>query len=123
MERFEYKEAGPQLLLQAFLQRIVNGGGRIEREYGLGRGRTDLLVIWPHPSGVQKTVVELKVLRGDRERAVEQGLAQTAWYMDRCGAPEGHLAIFDRDPARPWAEKIYRRDEERSGRRIAVWGL
>lgn len=30
----DYKEAGPQLLLQAFLQRIVNGGGRIEREYG-----------------------------------------------------------------------------------------
>ena len=34
LQRFEYQEAGPQLLLQAFLQRIVNGGGRIEREYG-----------------------------------------------------------------------------------------
>ena len=45
--RFDYREAGPQLLLQAFLQRIVNGGGRIEREYGLGRGRTDLLIVWP----------------------------------------------------------------------------
>ena len=41
VERFQYKEAGPQLLLQAFLQRIVNSGGRIEREYGLGRMRTD----------------------------------------------------------------------------------
>ncbi len=40
-------EAGPQLLLQAFLQRGVNSGGRIEREYGLGRGRTDLLIVWP----------------------------------------------------------------------------
>ena len=40
--RFDYAEAGPQLLLQAFLQRVANGGGRIEREYGLGRGRTDL---------------------------------------------------------------------------------
>ena len=47
VERFEYREAGPQLLLQAFLHRIVNGGGRIEREYGLGRGRTDLLIVWP----------------------------------------------------------------------------
>ena len=36
--RFDYTEAGPQLLLQAFLQRIVNRGGRIEREYGLGAG-------------------------------------------------------------------------------------
>ncbi len=37
VERFDYKEAGPQLFLQAFLHRVVNGGGRIEREYGLGR--------------------------------------------------------------------------------------
>ena len=45
--RFDYAEAGPQLLLQAFLQRVANGGVRIEREYGLGRGRTDLLLVWP----------------------------------------------------------------------------
>ena len=54
MERFTYREAGPQLLLQAFLQRIVNGGGRIEREYGLGRRRTDLLVFWPQGEAVRK---------------------------------------------------------------------
>ena len=47
LERFQYKEAGPQLLLQAFLQRVVNGGGRIEREYALGSRRTDLLIVWP----------------------------------------------------------------------------
>ena len=46
-ERFDYKEAAPQLLMQAFLQRIFNGGGRIDREYGLGRRRTDLFVQWP----------------------------------------------------------------------------
>ena len=46
VQRFEqYHEAGPQLLLQAHLQRVVNGGGRIEREYALGRGRTDLLIV------------------------------------------------------------------------------
>ena len=37
IERFQYREAGPQLLLQAFLQRVVNSGGRVEREYGLRR--------------------------------------------------------------------------------------
>ena len=48
VQRFErYQEAGPQLLLQAHLQRVVNGGGVIEREYALGRGRTDLLIRWP----------------------------------------------------------------------------
>ena len=53
--RFDYAEAGPQLLLQAFLQRIVNGGGRIEREYGLSRGRTDLLIIWPQRAACRTT--------------------------------------------------------------------
>ena len=47
LEHFQYKEAGPQLLLQAFLQRILNSGGRIELEYGLGRMRADLLLLWP----------------------------------------------------------------------------
>ena len=47
IERFDYKEAGPQLLMQAFLQRIINSGGRINREYGLGRKRTDLVIEWP----------------------------------------------------------------------------
>jgi hypothetical protein len=45
LEWFDYREAGPQLLMQAFLQWIVNGGGVVEREYGLGRGRTDLRVM------------------------------------------------------------------------------
>ncbi|MBT4837464.1 MAG: AAA family ATPase, partial [Methylococcales bacterium] len=47
IERFDYKEAGSQLLMQAFLQRIINGGGRIFREYALGRKRTDLCIEWP----------------------------------------------------------------------------
>jgi hypothetical protein len=123
VERFEYKEAGPQLLLQAFLQRIVNGGGRIEREYGLGRGRTDLLIIWPHPGGVQKAVVELKVLHKGLESTMAKGLEQTVEYLERCGAEEGHLVIFDRDPTRPWSEKIWRRAESHRQRRITIWGM
>jgi hypothetical protein len=66
IERFQYKEAGPQLLLQAFLQRIVNGGGRIDREYGLGRRRTDLLLHWPldqtqgYLGPLQRVVIEFR---------------------------------------------------------------
>ena len=69
LARFEdYREAAPQLILQAYLQRVVNGGGRIEREYGLGRGRTDLLVLWPRAEGQpsdlwERFVVECEVLR------------------------------------------------------------
>src|SRR5205814_4193204 len=85
VERFDYKEAGPQLLLQAFLQRIVNGGGRVEREYGLGRGRTDLLVLWPALRPQQKIVLELKLIRKAPLKVQSEGLKQTAGYMDTTG--------------------------------------
>ena len=130
VERFDYKEAGPQLLLQAFLQRIVNGGGRVEREYGLGRKRTDLLVLWPvaepgveGKEHVQRGVIELKVLHKSLEATLAEGLAQTWEYADRCGAEEAHLVIFDRTPAKPWEERTFRRDESCQGRPIIVWGM
>ena len=126
VERFDYREAGPQLLLQAFLQRIVNGGGRIEREYGLGRRRTDLLIIWPAASldeAPHKHVIECKVLRKGLKNTMSDGLKQTAEYMDRCGAESGHLVIFDRDEDKSWKDKIFRRREAAAGFEILVWGM
>ena len=122
IERFAYKEAGPQLLLQAFLQRIVNGGGRIEREYGLGRRRTDLLVFWPQGGRVRKSVVECKVVRGNLDRTIRDGVAQTADYMDRCGAEAGHLVVFDRGNG-AWSERIFHRAAPTEGAEIHVWGM
>ena len=121
--RFDYQEAGPQLLLQAFLQRIVNGGGRIEREYGLGRGRTDLLILWPQGDRTRRFVVECKVLHKSLERTIRDGLEQTAGYMDRCAAESGHLVIFDRDETRSWDEKVFCRRESAGGTEVTVWGM
>ena len=132
--RFQYKEAGPQLLLQAFLQRIVNSGGRIEREYGLGRRQTDLLILSPvagraseAQSGtdrqMQKVVVECKVLHRGLDETLREGLVQTRAYMDRCAASEGHLVIFDRSEGRSWEDKIYRREETAGGATVTVWGM
>ncbi len=126
VERFQYKEAGPQLLLQAFLQRIVNSGGRIEREYGLGRRRTDLLLVWPvdrDRGRPQKVVIECKVLHGGFERTLREGLAQTRAYMDRCATAEGHLVLFDRSEGTSWDDKVYRREETEGGVPVAVWGM
>lgn len=123
VERFDYKEAGPQLLLQAFLQRIVNSGGPIDREYGLGRKRTDLMVTWPLESGVQKIVIELKILYKSRKRTIAEGIEQTAGYLDRCGAEDGHLIIFDRRPDRKWSEKIFRKTETIEGKSVTIWGM
>ncbi|MDR2390089.1 MAG: hypothetical protein LBE84_00190 [Planctomycetota bacterium] len=35
----EYLEAVPHLVLQAFLQRVANGGAVVTREMAVGRGR------------------------------------------------------------------------------------
>jgi len=119
LERFDYREAGPQLLLQAFLQRIVNAGGRIDREYGLGRKRTDLMAVWKK----QKIVIELKILYKSLKATISEGLRQTAEYMDRCGTDHGHLVIFDRRPKRKWSQKIFRRAQTYQGKKILVWGM
>ena len=130
VQRFEqYHEAGPQLLLQAHLQRIVNGGGRIEREYALGRGRVDLLIVWPQRGRERRFVVECKIRRGELERTIAEGVAQTRGYADRCGAEAGHLIVFDRAPERTWDEKIFRRAAPprtappATDASITIWGM
>ena len=132
--RFMYEEAWPQILLQAYLHRVVNGGGRIEREYGLGRGRVDLLIMWPQSlppeeSGgvrVREYVVECKVVRmGDGlESTVRDGVEQTAGYMARCAAEAGHLVVIDRREGRSWEKKVFRRQHRsQDGVPVDVWGM
>jgi AAA-like domain len=121
LKNMSYREAAPQLLLQAYLQRIVNGGGRIEREYGLGRGRTDLYVTWPAcPEPRLRAVIEIKVKRPKDSLAsvIEKGRAQTAEYQQRCGASEAHLLIFNTDPDLTWDEKISHTQEPM----LTIWG-
>jgi len=120
IERFAYKEAGPQLLLQAFLQRVINGCGRIYREYGLGRMRTDILVEWSDGS---KYVLELKILHKSLEKTIEAGLKQIVEYMDRTGINIGHLLIFDRSENNSWEERIFRKEKEYNNNKIVIWGM
>ena len=130
--RFAYEDAWPQLLLQAYLQRVVNGGGRIEREFALGSGRVDLLIVWPLADRVQEFVVECKVVRehDGLESVVDEGVEQTARYVDRYAAAAGHLVVIDRREHRSWDEKIFRiRRRSAHLRRdggaapVAVWGM
>jgi hypothetical protein len=92
-----YAEAAPQLILLAFLQRVVNGGGLIDREYAVGMGRMDLLLRWPLPGGgLQREALELKVWRDRRPDPLDKGLDQLAGYLERLGLDEGTLIVFDR---------------------------
>ncbi len=128
--RFAYEEAWPQLLLQAFLQRVVNGGGRIEREYALGSGRVDLLIVWPvadrgPAQRVQEVAVECKVVR-DRdglERTISEGVEQTARYVERCGAEAGHLVVIDCRENRTWEQKVFHERRGEGPAPVDVWGM
>jgi hypothetical protein len=111
----EYTEAFPHLLLMAFLQRITNGEGRIEREYAAGRGRMDLAVEYRK----EWNIIEIKLVRkGQTVEAVKaQGIKQVVQYRDTFRGGQGarepvkgcYLVIFDRRPEakeKPWEERI-----------------
>ncbi|QSB16368.1 AAA family ATPase [Natronosporangium hydrolyticum] len=96
-----YHEVAPQLVLMGYLQRVVNGGGTVTREYGLGRGRIDLLIEWPYRTADgkrswQREAIELKVWRTGEPDPLDRGLAQLDGYLDRLGLDHGVLVVFDR---------------------------
>jgi hypothetical protein len=128
IEGFTYKEAGPQLLIQAFLQRIINGGGRITREYALGRKRTDLLIEWPLDPAqgmhgpLQRIVIELKILRGPLQTTIDQAVPQAISYTQAVGANQTHLIIFNRDPHTPWTNKIWHHTQTHNKVTVEIWG-
>ncbi len=128
-KHFDYREAGPQLLLQAFLQRVINGGGYIDREYGLGMKRTDLLIRKPltdqYGGPVQKIVIEVKIRYGNLETEISKALEQTAAYIERAAADlkEAHIIIFDRDSKKNWEEKLYCLTRTYNGRQFTIWGV
>ncbi|MFC9897449.1 ATP-binding protein [Nocardia sp. NPDC127579] len=109
--RDNYREAAAQLVLMAYLHRIVNGAGYIEREVGVGRGRIDLLVRLPYTDAdgqraEQREAMELKVWAGHQSDPLDDGLAQLDSYLDRLTLETGTLIIFDRRPtAAPIAER------------------
>src|SRR6056297_1571474 len=166
LTRFKYEEAGPQLLLQAFLQRTINGGGLIDRElgqknmslgvlksktppvglidreYGLGRKRTDLYIRWPiikdrfaiedkeypfpltyNPDDLQRIVIELKLKHNySLETVMKEGLKQTSAYVNKTGAKEAYLIIFDQENPN-WEEKVFTEKQDYKGLAITVFGM
>ena len=101
VQRYQYLEAAPHLILQAFLQGIVNSGGRISREMASGKKRLDLCV---HYQG-SKYPIELKLRYGDK--TYTEGLGQLADYMDKLGCSEGWLIVFDRRKKILWDKKVF----------------
>jgi hypothetical protein len=116
VEKYEYKEAAPHLILQAFLQRIINGGGTIIREYASGRERMDLCVIYEN----NKYPIELKLKYS--KSVVQDGIEQLGNYMSTLGENTGWLVIFDRSNTKNWDEKIFWQTENIEDKTIHIVG-
>jgi hypothetical protein len=114
--RFEYQEAAPHLILLAFLQRVVNEGAKITREFATGTQRVDVCVEY----GDRRYPIELKLVRGQRTR--EEGLKQLGGYMDRLGCKEGWLLLFDVEARSPWEQRLTWETLEHEGGAVHVVG-
>ena len=112
---FQYREAYPHLVLQAFLQRVINGGGQIVREMALGSGRLDLGVNFRD----RTYAVEVKTT-ACYAKSPEAAHWQMLRYMDRLGVSEGWLVVADSDLTKPWEGKISTADVPQGGKTIHV---
>jgi len=117
IDKIKYTEAAPHLILQAFLQRVINGGGEIRREMAAGTGRLDLGLVYEN----NIYPIEVKLWRGDQY--YQTGLEQAARYIDTYGSKEGYMVIFDQRTGKTWEEKIYIKQEVINGFVINVFGI
>jgi hypothetical protein len=93
-----YHEIAPHIVLMAFLHRVVNGGGTLDREYAIGsdspsetlRERMDICLRY----GKIILGIELKVWRDRRPDPLTKGLEQLESYLARLGLETGWLVIF-----------------------------
>jgi hypothetical protein len=112
-QKINYTEAFPHLLLMAFLQRVLNGGGHIDREYAAGRGRMDLAVEYNN----RIYIIEIKLIYSHDSPAEVRtdGLKQIMKYRDKTdSSAPAYLVIFDRrteTKTQPWDERISWIDE------------
>ncbi len=102
LKSVHYHEIAPHIVLMAFLHRVVNGGGSLEREYAIGTRRMDVLLTY----GAARLAMELKVWRDGERDPLQEGLAQLDQYLSGLGLETGWLVIFDqRGASAPISER------------------
>lgn len=106
-----YHEIAPHLVLMAYLHRVVNGNGIIDREYAIGSGKMDLYIRYGGGKCTVQMAMELKVWRDGRFDPLTEGLKQLDEYMDGLrynrfnptgdAVETGWLVIFDQRGGQP----------------------
>ncbi|MEM7125728.1 MAG: AAA-like domain-containing protein [Chloroflexota bacterium] len=106
-----YHEIAPHLVMMAYLHRVVNGNGVIDREYAIGSGKMDLYIRYGDGPDATQMAIELKVWRDGRPDPLTVGLKQLDDYMtglsysgtaiEGTQVETGWLVIFDQRSNRP----------------------
>jgi len=127
-----YTEAAPHLVIQAFLQRILNGDGAIFREYSFGRNRFDIYITWNYDvtSGTktktQQFLIELKTIKAGQKYTTlkKNAIDQTAEYAHTCGISENaHIIFFNRDFQDKWHTKAPNEKITHDGVKLEIWKM
>jgi len=116
LERFQYKEAAPHLVLMAFLQKIAGRNRFITREMASGRGRLDICI----QHGGARYPIEIKIRRDNK--TIEEGKTQLSAYMETLDCGEGWLVVFDRRKKPSWKSKLFWKTETVDGKVIHIVG-
>jgi hypothetical protein len=122
-----FHEIAPHIVLMAFLHRVVNGGGTLEREYAIGRDkrsltprayRMDLCLRYKNVT----LGIELKAWRDKTKDPEEQGLDQLDSYLERIKVDYGWLFVFDRRKnAPPFVERLLTKTATtKNGRSVVI---
>lgn len=119
--RFLYKEAGRHLFLQAFLQRIADGGGRLERHYGLGRKQVSLILSWPFEGSWKQFLVSSRYVVA--KRSLQEGLNFILEEMEEKEIEEGFLILFYPLNKEIANQKQFYQLKKVDLKRVHIWGL
>lgn len=138
-----YHEAGLHLVLMAYLQRVINGGGEsgalsshascvaegvhtdvrtglVEAEC-VGRIEREYLAASVRLGlllvyGDPRMAIDVKLWNDKQADPLTDGLGQIERYLNRLGLDEDLLAIFDRRTNAPeWAERMFSNDVHTAG--------
>ena len=92
-----YHQIAPHLVLMAFLERVVEGKGSLEREVEIGSGRMEVCV----RHGAEVLGIDLRVWQDGEDDPVTEGLMDIDPYLERLDVAQGWLVIFDRRAGLP----------------------
>jgi hypothetical protein len=104
------------IVMTAWLDRVVNGGGRVDREVAVARGKVDVLV--RHRD--LRLPIEIKVHLDDRADPVPEGLRQLDRYCEALRVDTGWLVVFDQRTGATHALKEHREVVTAGGRKVLV---